>query len=106
MWAPQVSVIPNRFGRAPGAGRSSGGSTGARLPGPRWERSVVANAGSAARRAAWSGQPRKRVTRSRSSRARVRAGSGTASVTSVAPAMTIDSRPMQKPPVQKNGIGM
>ena len=34
------------------------------------------------------------------------AGVGSVSVSSVAPAISVESRPPPKPPIQKNGIGM
>src|SRR3546814_19385800 len=55
------SVIPNRWARAPGAGRRSSGSTAGRLAALSVERSAAAKPGWAASRAAWSGQPRKSV---------------------------------------------
>ncbi len=98
--------MPNRLARDPGAPRWAGGSTASRLPGRRLDRSAPAKAGSAASRAAWSGQPRNRVARSRSRKASVATGVGSVSVSSVAPATNVDSRPLPKPPIQKNGIGM
>ena len=69
--------MPNRFARAPGARPLLGGQHRARgSPGAATTRSAVANAGWAAMRAAWSGQPRNRVARSRSRNRIVRAGSG------------------------------
>ena len=64
--------MPNKFARAPGAGRRSGGQHRGRLPGRSDERSALANDGCAAIRAAWSGQPRNNVTRSRSRNSMVR----------------------------------
>ena len=51
------------------------------------------------------GQPRNDVTRSRSINRSVLTGSGIASVTSVAPAISTLSNPVPNPPTQKNGIG-
>ena len=48
-------------------------------------------------RAAWSGQPRNSVARSRSRSSSVRPGSGVASVSSVAPAISVESSPAAKP---------
>ena len=84
----------------PRAGRRAAvrrGAPPARLPGRRLDRSAVANPGSAARAAAWSGHPRNNVTRSRSSSWRVAPGSGTASVTRVAPATRVDEQPDGEP---------
>jgi hypothetical protein len=87
------------------AGRCAGGST---PRGRRAQRREIGAAKSecAAIRAAWSGQPRNSVTRSRSRSRRVRPGSGVDSVKRVAPATSTESSPLLKPPVQKNGIGM
>ena len=61
-YGPNDSVMPNRFARAPGAGRWLGGSTAGRLPGAE-ARQVGAREPRDARRgaAAWSGQPRNSV---------------------------------------------
>ena len=86
---PKVSVIPNRFARDPGSPpRRRGGDTAGRLPGRSDDRSASANRGWEASRAAWAGQPRNSVARSRTSRSNVASGSGTASVSSVASAVS------------------
>ena len=97
---PSYRAAPLAVPGAAGVGR-----TDCRLAGRRAERSVDAKAGCAARASAWSGHPRNSVTRSRSSRASVRAGSGWASITSVAPATRTERSPVPKPPTQKSGIG-
>ena len=98
--------MPKRLARAPGAGRRSGGRTAAKLPSRNEDRSASAKPGCAASRAAWSGQPRNSVARSRCKSSSVAAGSGSASVSRVAPATSAVSRPCPNPPVQKKGIGM
>jgi len=98
--------MPNRFARAPGSARSPGGSTASRLPARSELRSAPAKVGSAAIFAAWSGQPRNRVARSRSRKRMVVAGVGSVSVSRVAPAIMTESRPAPNPPIQKNGMGM